>query len=98
MGRIRYFTYAEYSEKWEEIASVFSKDAVLKGSFDKYAETTRTRRGAAEVDAAFLQEIETWRDLLARNLAIRNPRLSQRELFDLTDEEVSIVEDATKSG
>ncbi|MBW6503959.1 Eco57I restriction-modification methylase domain-containing protein [bacterium] len=79
-GRIRYFTYAEYSEKWGEIASVFSKDAVLKGSFDKYAETTRSRRGTAEVDAAFLQEIETWRDLLARNLAIRNPRLSQREL------------------
>ena len=59
---------------------VFSKDAVLKGSFDKYAETTRSKRGTAEVDAAFLQEIETWRDLLARNLAIRNPRLSQREL------------------
>ena len=80
VGRIRYFTYADYSGKWEEIASVFSKDAVLKGSFDKYAETTRSRRGTAEVDAAFLQEIETWRDLLARNLAIRNPRLSQREL------------------
>ena len=80
VGRIRYFTYAEYSEKWHEIASVFSKDSVLKGSFDKYAETTRSRRGTAEVDAAFLQEIETWRDLLARNLAIRNPRLSQREL------------------
>ena len=80
VGRIRYFTYAEYSEKWEEIASVFSKDAVLKGSFDKYAETIRSKRGTAEVDAAFLQEIETWRDLLARNLAIRNPRLSQREL------------------
>jgi len=79
-GRVRYFTYAEYSEKWEEIASVFSKDAVFKGSFDKYAETTRSKRGTAEVDAAFLQEIETWRDLLARNLAIRNPRLSQREL------------------
>jgi hypothetical protein len=79
-GRVRYFTYAEYSEKWEELASVFSKDAVLKGSFDKYAETTRSKRGTAEVDAAFLQEIETWRDLLARNLAIRNPRLSQREL------------------
>ena len=80
VGRIRYFTYTEYAGKWEEIASVFSKDAVLKGSFDKYAETTRSKRGTAEVDAAFLQEIEAWRDLLARNLAIRNPRLSQREL------------------
>ena len=29
---------------------------------------------------AFLQEIERWRDLLARNIALRNPNLSQREL------------------
>jgi hypothetical protein len=27
-----------------------------------------------------LQEIENWRDMLARNLALRNPNLSQREL------------------
>lgn len=80
LGRVRYLAYTDYPEKWEEVASVFSKDAVLKGSFDKYAEKSRTKKGTAEVDAAFLQEIESWRDLLARNLALRNPRLTQREL------------------
>ena len=79
-GRIKHFTFAEYPEKWEEIASIFSKEAVLKGSFDKYAEESKGRKGTAEVDAAFLKEIESWRDLLATNLAVRNAGLTQREL------------------
>jgi len=80
VGRILYVTYDEYERRWGEIASVFSRDAILRGSFDKFAETTRGKRGTAEVDDAFLEEIESWRIALARNLAIRNPFLSQREL------------------
>ena len=40
----------------------------------------RRKRGTAEVDKAFLDEIERWRDALARNIALRNPGLSQRLL------------------
>ena len=29
---------------------------------------------------AFLKEIESWRDMLARNLALRNPDLTQHDL------------------
>ena len=79
-SRLRYVTYKEYITDWDSIASVFSKEAVLKGSFDKYAETIRGKKGTAEVDDAFLKEIESWRDLLAKNIALRNPKLSQREL------------------
>jgi len=50
------------------------------GSFDKYAESAKGKKGTTEVDDAFLKEIESWRDQLARNIAIRNPKLSQREL------------------
>ena len=67
-------------KRWDEIAGIFSREAILKGSFDKFAESTKAKRGTATVDAAFLQEIETWRELLAKNLALRNPELSQREL------------------
>jgi type I restriction-modification system DNA methylase subunit len=79
-SRMRYLSYKEYIMEWESIASVFSKEAVLKGSFDKYAESTKGKKGTAEVDDAFLREIESWRDSLAKNIAIRNPKLSQREL------------------
>jgi predicted type IV restriction endonuclease len=80
-ARIKYYTYRQYAEKWDEIVAVFSKDAILKGSFDKYAESNKTKRGTAEVDSAFLAEIESWREMLARNIALRNT-LSVRELND----------------
>ncbi len=80
VARLEYFTYSTYPDHWDWIASVFSKDAILKGSFDWYADTTKGKRGTTEVDAAFLQEIESWRDELARNIALRNPGLTRREL------------------
>ena len=78
-ARVKYIKYNEYPDRWDEIADIFSRDAILKGSFDKYAVSTR-RKGTAEVDAAFLSEIEMWRDSLARNIALRNPGLTNREL------------------
>jgi hypothetical protein len=80
VARTLYLTCADYATRWDEIAAIFSREAILKGSFDKYAETTKVKRGTATVDAAFLQEIEEWRLRLAKNLALRNPKLGQREL------------------
>jgi predicted type IV restriction endonuclease len=79
-GRVKYYRYTDYAEHWDEIASVFSREAVLKGSFDKYAVSERRKKGTAEVDAAFLAEIEEWRDKLAHNIALRNTELSNRQL------------------
>jgi type I restriction-modification system DNA methylase subunit len=79
-ARIVYMPYTDYVQRWDEIASIFSREAILKGSFDTYAEATKGKRGTTEVDAAFLQEIESWREMLARHLALRNKILSQREL------------------
>jgi len=57
-ARILYITYTEYAERWDEIASIFSQEAILTGSFDRYVESTKRKRGTAEVDDAFLKEIE----------------------------------------
>jgi len=79
-GRVLLLNYKDYLTRWEEIAAIFSREAVLKGSFDQYAEGLKGKKGTTEVDDAFLQEIEHWRDLLARMLALRNPDLQVREL------------------
>ncbi|MBC7170024.1 N-6 DNA methylase, partial [Candidatus Bipolaricaulota bacterium] len=79
-ARVLYLTCDEYDARWDELAGIFAKEAVLKGSFDRYAESTKAKRGTAEVDDAFLAEIEGWREELARNLALRNPGLTQRDL------------------
>ena len=56
---------------------MFSREAVLQGACDKYAEANEKKRGTVEVAAAFLADVEEWRSQLAHNLALRNPELSQ---------------------
>ena len=79
VGRVALYTYRDYVEKWDEIANIFSKDAILRGSFDKYAEIIKGKKGTVEVDDAFLAEIERWRELLAKNIELRN-QLNVRDL------------------
>lgn len=79
-ARIDLFEFHEYVKRWDEIYARFSKDAVYKGSFDRYAESTRSKKGTAEVDQAFLAEIEAWRKEISSNIALRNASLSQRDL------------------
>lgn len=80
-ARIEYLRGDEIIENWDErIASRFSRDAVLRGDFDRFAGEGAKRRGSEPVDNAFLAQIEQWRDSLARVLALRNPELSVSDL------------------
>ena len=80
VGRIMYLTFDQYLDRFDDVYGVFAKESVLKGSFDRYVQDTKRKRGTSEVDAEFLKEIEGWRDVLARNIAVRNPALSVHEL------------------
>ena len=80
IGRIRFYTYNQYLDSFEEIYNLLSKDAVLKGSFDKFAGSERQKRGTTEVDSEFLREIESWREVLAKDIAMKNQKLSIRDL------------------
>ncbi len=79
-ARVMLLKYTEYVERWSEIASVFSPTAIEKGSFDQYAESNKKKRGTAPVDEEFLEEIESWRELLAKNICLRNPEIDDRQL------------------
>jgi hypothetical protein len=79
-ARVMLLSYTDYLARWGEIASIFSRESILKGAFDKFAESNKKKRGTAEVDAAFLEEIETWRESLAKNLSLRNESLDDRGL------------------
>ena len=81
IGRIKYYKYTDYIDKWDEIYNIFSKEAVLSGKFDSYANNVKhDKKGTTEIDEEFLKEIEQWRLLLARNIALRNPELSIEDL------------------
>lgn len=80
VGRFLYLTFDELVPRLGEIWDLFSKDSVLKGSLDRFAADTKKPRGTLEVDAAFLKEIEGWREALARNIALRNEDLTVADL------------------
>jgi methylase of polypeptide subunit release factors len=79
-ARVQFLRYADLPRRWDVLYRTFSKEAVLRGSFDRYAESERQKKGTSEVDDAFLNEIEGWRDELAKNVALRNLSLSHGDL------------------
>ena len=68
-GRDLFYRYTDYIEKWDEIAAIFSRDAVWKGALDRYAETSKGKKGTTEVDDEFLKDMNEWRVKLARVIA-----------------------------
>ena len=79
-GRVFYCTYKEYERAFGFVTATFSKEAILKGSFDRYVEENKSKKGTSEVDKEFLKLIETWRSEIARTVAFRNSDLSVHEL------------------
>jgi len=78
--RLFYCTFDQYEQKFEFINNTFSKDAILKGSFDKYIEENKNKKGTSEVDEELLSLVEEWRVELAKNIAKNNPNLSVYDL------------------
>jgi type I restriction-modification system DNA methylase subunit/predicted type IV restriction endonuclease len=79
-ARIIYRHYTEYLDSWEELFGLFAPENIRRGSLERLVASKKIKKGTAEVDAAFLGEIESWRSELARNLALRNGDLSSRDL------------------
>ncbi len=76
--RCNYWLYGDYEANWHEIASLFHRDAVAAGSLDQLRE--ETPKGTLTVDRRFLDAMSRWRELLARDIARRNPALELRQL------------------
>lgn len=79
-GRIKYLTYENYISEFDFIWDTFSKEKVLKGSFDKYITSDKNKKGTSTVDKEFLQSLDKWRVDLALNIALRNKEISEDEL------------------
>lgn len=79
-GRIKYLTYTDYTKEFDFLWDTFSKERVLKGSFDKFVASDTAKRGTTTVDKDFLHSLDEWRLQLAHNIALRNPLLNEDEL------------------
>jgi type I restriction-modification system DNA methylase subunit len=80
VGQLLYVTFDQYLDHFDEIHGLFAKESVQGGSLDQFVGAIKGKRGTSEVDKELLKEIEGWRDVLARNIALRNEHLSVHEL------------------
>ena len=87
IARIKYLQFQNYPDEIDYLWDTFSKEAVWSGSFDKFAK--KERRGNELVDKAFLKEIEQWRNLLAKDIAVNNPRI---DIFQLNEAVQKIID------
>ena len=79
-ARIKYLTFREYLKEFDFLWQTFSKEQVLKGSFDKFVQSDTQRKGTATVDKEFLQSLDSWRTYLATSIAINNKKLDEDEI------------------
>jgi len=70
-ARVLYLPFNEYPARWDELTGLFSPEAIQKGAIEKYVGSAKLKRGTAQVDDAFLEEIEGWRELLPAPIAQR---------------------------
>lgn len=80
VARVFYCHFEDYEKNFETICGVLSKEAIKKGSLNKYLDEAQVKRGTSEIDKEFLELIEDWRIHLAKNLALRNKKITIQSL------------------
>ncbi|MFH0807383.1 MAG: DNA methyltransferase, partial [Elusimicrobiota bacterium] len=80
VARIRYLTFRDYLKEFDFIWETFSKEQVLKGSFDKFVKSDTQKKGTATVDKDFLQSLDNWRTYLATSISWNNKNLDEDEI------------------
>lgn len=80
VARVKYLTFREYLKEFDFIWDTFSKEKVLKGSFDKFVSGNLNKKGTATVDKEFLQSLDTWRTYLATSISWNNKSLNEDEI------------------
>ncbi len=79
-ARLKYLTYDQYIAEFDFIWDTFSKEQVLKGSFDHFLKSDAHKRGTGTVDKAFLQSLDAWRTYLATSISLRNKHLDEEAI------------------
>jgi len=80
VARIKYINFKDYLTEFEYLWDTFSKERVLKGSFDKYIQSDTVKKGTATVDKEFLLSLDNWRTYLATTISLRNKELDEDEI------------------
>jgi type I restriction-modification system DNA methylase subunit len=71
-ARIKFINYKDYINEFDYIYNTFSKTAIEQGSFDKYTQSAKNKKGTQSLDKGLLELVENSRILLAKNISKLN--------------------------
>lgn len=80
IARIKYINFRDYLKEFDYLWDTFSKERVLKGSFDRYIQSDTVKKGTATVDKEFLASLDSWRTYLATSINLKNKNLDEDEI------------------
>jgi len=80
VARIKYLSFRDYIQEFDFLWDTFSKEQVLKGSFDKFLQSDTHKKGTTTVDKDFLESLDRWRTYLAVNISWNNKTLGEDEI------------------
>ena len=80
IARIKYISFKDYIKEFDYLWNIFSKEQVLKGSFDRYIKSDTVKKGTSTVDREFLASLDSWRTYLATSISLKNKQLDEDEI------------------
>ena len=80
VGRLEYFTYHQYSEKFDLLWELFSKEGIEQGYHDKYIKSETKKKGTVPLDKDFVATLDEWRKYLATSISHNNLKLINDEI------------------
>ncbi len=90
-SRIKTYHYLDLVDSLEEIEKLIGRDSVYSGDFDKEWEHIEEQLSKSSVDDLFLQQINTWRILLASEFLSIKPDLNDLTLNDLVQSYINSI-------
>lgn len=77
---VAHYHYTEYADKFEEIYSLISKDAVISGAFTRAFSNIDSTLRKEPFDDYFLNQIRHWRNILSQDILDNNDDLNVEAL------------------
>ncbi|WP_346397836.1 Eco57I restriction-modification methylase domain-containing protein [Pseudomonas syringae] len=90
-SRIKIYHYTELLRNFEEIRLLIGRESVYSGQFDNQWSSIESQIARFSVDDLFLQQINSWRLILASEFIAIKPELSEEELNDLTQNYINSI-------
>ncbi len=77
---IDYFIFSEYVSKFDQIWDYLSYESVSNKKLLELAKTKTKQRGNSTLDTDFVNSLNEWREVLARNIFKNNPHITTDDL------------------